>query len=94
MYRISVDSPKFRNKGNTSARNVRINSLESNKRPTVVNKRIISTHNIVVVRAANKEAGMEKDPDIQRLQVSFIMQIVFNRLNEPFTHFIKPHDQQ
>lgn len=66
-----TDSPKFRNKGNTSARNVRVNSLESNKRPTVANKRIISTHNIVVVRAANKEAGMEKDPDIQRLQVSF-----------------------
>ncbi|XP_037052069.1 BLOC-1-related complex subunit 5 [Bradysia coprophila] len=62
------DSPKFRNKGNTSTRNVRVNSLESNKRPTVVNKRIISTHNIVVVRAANKEAGTEKDPDIQRLQ--------------------------
>lgn len=88
-----IDSPKFRNKGNTSARNVRVNSLESNKRPTAVNKRVISTHNIVVVRAANKEAGMEKDPDIQRLQVSFVLckfefcfAVLFEtRLNEPFT---------
>lgn len=69
---MRTDSPKFRNKGNTSARNVRVNSLESNKRPTVVNKRVVTAHNIVVVRAANKEAGTEKDPDIQRLQVSFI----------------------
>ncbi|KAJ6636936.1 hypothetical protein Bhyg_09662, partial [Pseudolycoriella hygida] len=65
------DSPKFRNKGNTLMRSARHNSLESSKKSAVASKRIVSTHNIVVVRAANKEAGMERDPEIQRLQVKY-----------------------
>lgn len=32
-------------------------------------KRPISAHNIVVVRAAAKEVGIEKDPELQRIQV-------------------------
>lgn len=44
---------------------------ETSRKPIIISKRPISTHNIVVVRAATKEAGFEKDPEIQRIQVSY-----------------------
>ncbi|GAB0093104.1 BLOC-1-related complex subunit 5 [Sergentomyia squamirostris] len=66
------DSPKLRNKG-PQARLTRANtSANSRKMPQPKSKmRPGSTaHNIVVVKAAAKEGGIEKDPDIMRLQVS------------------------
>lgn len=68
---LFIDSPKFRNKGPIPNRSAARSSMhETSRKPIIMSKRPISTHNIVVVRAATKEAGFEKDPEIQRIQVS------------------------
>lgn len=66
------DSPKLRNKNLAGAqRNVRNSMYETSRKPVVVPKRPVPAHNIVVVRAAvTKEVGTDRDPDIQRMQVS------------------------
>lgn len=80
-----IDSPKFRNKGPTpTTRNAR-SFHESSRKPMLPNKRPMSTHNIVVVRAATKEAGLERDPEIQRIQVRYFF--IFG-LSKPACHSV------
>lgn len=70
MKKKIPDSPKFRNKNQVNVRNVRTINQSTKKSailPKTKSKSI--AHDIVVVRGANKKSGIEKDPDIQRLQV-------------------------
>lgn len=64
------DSPKFRNKAPSNIRNVRNNSVTNKKNALVKGKAKSVAHDIVVVRGATKKTGLERDPEIQRLQVS------------------------
>lgn len=62
-----------KNLAGASQRNVRNSMYETSRKPTVVAKRPVPAHNIVVVRAAvAKEVGIDRDPDILRIQVSAI----------------------
>lgn len=65
-----ADSPKRQNKSNANnAKNIR--NMSSTKRTILSKTKAKSVaHDIVVVREANKKAGIDLDPDIQRLQVS------------------------
>lgn len=70
-----IDSPKYRNKSQSSTRHVQTNVHELAKKSAAAKKRQIS-HDIVVVRSATKEVGIEKDADIQRIQVSKLKYII------------------
>lgn len=79
-----LDSPKFRNKSGTAQQQqqraaARSSMYETSRKVTApaASKRPISAHNIVVVRAAAKEVGIEKDPELQRIQV-WLQQIFFS----------------
>ncbi|XP_059609955.1 BLOC-1-related complex subunit 5 [Phlebotomus argentipes] len=64
------DSPKIRSKG-PQARLTRANTSATTKKASLPRGKIrpgSTAHNIVVVKAATKEGGIEKDPDILRLQ--------------------------
>ncbi|XP_055699178.1 BLOC-1-related complex subunit 5 isoform X2 [Phlebotomus papatasi] len=64
------DSPKLRNKG-AQARLTRANTSATSRKVSLPRGKIrpgSTAHNIVVVKAAAKEGGIEKDPDILRLQ--------------------------
>uniref|UniRef100_A0A1L8DC47 BLOC-1-related complex subunit 5 n=1 Tax=Nyssomyia neivai TaxID=330878 RepID=A0A1L8DC47_9DIPT len=64
------DSPKLRNKG-PQARLTRANTSGATRKVSLPRSKIrpgSTAHNIVVVKAATKEGGIDKDPDILRLQ--------------------------
>lgn len=63
------DSPKFRNKAQNN-NNLRNNRNALTKRTILAKTKAKSiAHDIVVVREANKKVGLDRDPDMQRLQV-------------------------
>uniref|UniRef100_A0A336KDH6 BLOC-1-related complex subunit 5 n=1 Tax=Culicoides sonorensis TaxID=179676 RepID=A0A336KDH6_CULSO len=67
------DSPKLRNKGQGASKLMRPNSVivggsSSKQSMTGFKSKVRPAHNIVVVKAAAHKEGLDKDPDIVRLQ--------------------------
>jgi BLOC-1 related complex subunit 5 len=74
---IGGDSPKLKNKGPNAGRGVmRPSTSVTDKNQQSIKSKIrpsSTAHNIVVVKAASEKAGLDKDEDIVRLQVSGVI---------------------
>lgn len=72
-----TDSPKLRNKGPKIGKNIRpVANLRRQSTQSSVRPQLLSSkpHTLVVVnKAGAKETGVERDPDIQRLQVRLFL---------------------